>query len=360
MKKIAIIDPASYALPYDYYYLKSLSNNYHIDFYCSDSKFNSSYISKIRDLPNVTVKEYSISNVNRVLGVLGLIRMYANVVRSSGHYKAINIQWSVFKVIDIVFYLIISSKLVFTFHNVKPHKSAKEKSRFNYLLYKISKKVLFVSKYTMEEFLRLHSLPKEKSFLLNHGIMLLTDDNLEKSNQRFDSKLGNLKAVFWGNVKEYKGLSFLVDSIEKLVDNNIELEVYGKFDKDQIVHHDKLLSKGCISVNNYLSLEYVANILTRPNVLVVLPYKNASQSGIMFNLLAHNIPFISTKCGETHRFLVENGLGDLTFEYGDKDSLIQAFQYYLKNQSYVAEMFNKCNKGHNWNYDKKQLERIFG
>lgn len=33
MNKIAIIDPASYALPYDYFFIRSLSKDYEIDFF---------------------------------------------------------------------------------------------------------------------------------------------------------------------------------------------------------------------------------------------------------------------------------------------------------------------------------------
>lgn len=359
MKKIAIVDPSSYALPYDYHYIKALSGSYIIDFYCSSSRFNESYLTDIEKLPNVTVKKYSISNVNRILGLIGLIRMYSMIVLSNRYYTSINIQWSVLKIIDLLLYSLVKNKLVFTFHNVKPHKLNKSSSIFDFLIYKISKKVIFVSRYTMDEFLKVHSLRGKKSFLLNHGCMPLVDSKKNIYSKSVKHQ-GSLKAVFWGNIKEYKGLGFLVDSLDKLTANGIDLEVYGKFDIDQKKYHEKLVSKGCVSINDYLNLDYVANILTRPDVLVVLPYKNASQSGVMYNLLAHNIPFIATKTGEAYRFLVEHGLEGMSFEYGNSESLIQAFNYFSINKDFVISKLIEVNHNYNWKYDNESLTKIFG
>lgn len=363
MNTIAVVDPASYALPYDYFYIKSLAKNYRVDFYCSRTRFNEDYLIEIDKLDNVRVKKYTVSDCNRIVGVFNLLRMYCAIILSAMTYSSINVQWTVFKFTDIFFYILINGKLIFTFHNVKPHKlSSKDRSTLDYLIYKLAKKIIFVSEYTQSEFLKVHNLDKNKTFLLRHGVMPITQKITRKKLDSFDGNISSsaLKIIFWGNVKDYKGLDFLVNSLEHLIKNNIELEVYGKFDRDQKYLYEKLISNGIKSIDDYLSLDYVASILTQPNVLSVLPYKNASQSGIMYNLLAHNIPFVASRSGETYRFLSENNLGKLSFEYGDIESLLQAILYYRMNKDEVMENMSKISKEYNWQYENKLLKDIFG
>ncbi|HFN5758622.1 TPA: hypothetical protein ACHFML_004596, partial [Escherichia coli] len=74
-KKIAIIDPASYALPYDYFYIKSLCTYYDIDFYCSHTKYNPEYIEKIKSLDGVNVYLFNVSNTNKFVGTINYLRL---------------------------------------------------------------------------------------------------------------------------------------------------------------------------------------------------------------------------------------------------------------------------------------------
>jgi hypothetical protein len=60
--KIAIIDPSSYTLPYDYYYLKEISKYYKIDFYYSKTQYNYETINQINDTDNIKLIEYNISS----------------------------------------------------------------------------------------------------------------------------------------------------------------------------------------------------------------------------------------------------------------------------------------------------------
>lgn len=306
------------------------------------------------------VKKYSISNVGRVFGVASLFRMYLSIFLSRNDYASINIQWSVFRVFDLLFYFLIRNSLVFTFHNAKPHNLKRKRSIFDFFIFKLSKKIVFVSKYTMDEFLNIHSIKQRDVFLLNHGCMPLVGNEHALGNIVSSDTTGGVKAVFWGNVKEYKGVDFLVDSLERLKENKLDLEVYGKFDLDMKKYYEKLILNGCISVDDYLSLEDVANILNRPSVLVVLPYKNASQSGVMYNLLAHGVPFVSSRTGEAYRFLSENRLHGLTFEYGDTDSLIRAFLYFVDNRPAILERLKCVKQDLDWTYDTKVLAEIFG
>ena len=367
MGKIAIVDPASYALTYDFYYIKSLSNHYKIDFYCSKTSFNYEYVDKIRKLPNVDVYEFHVSDFPPVLGVFSLFFMYLRLLLCYRKYTSINFQWSVLKVVDFFVLFIIRNKLVFTFHNSVPHNSQRKTTYFNKVISFISKRNLFVSDYTRCDFeCNYTGVSIAKNFTLQHGIMPLFQqedyDHTCRENPRrfYETNYGfTPKIIFWGNVKPYKGLDFLVDSLPTLKEKGIELEVYGKYDSNMLYLHDKLNSYGALSINEYLPLPKVQEILSQDNSLIILPYKKATQSGIMYNCLALERPFICSDTGEPAYFLQQLGLGKLVFEYGNISSLLSSIFFFVENEKYIKECISKAKEKYSWQYEPITLKNIF-
>ncbi|ALM72122.1 glycosyltransferase family 4 protein [Vibrio vulnificus] len=358
MKKIAVVDPASYALTYDYQYIKSLADIYHVDFYCSSTKYNYDYIEKISNLSNVEVIEYKVSNVNKILGLFNLIRLYFDIFMSFKSYSSINIQWSVFPFVEIPIYVLLQSKLVYTFHNSKPHNCKNDTTISNRLISRLSKINLFVSEYTKKVFESNYNAKSKKSFILNHGIMPLTDRKISFSElNSYDNS--QIKLVFWGNIKPYKGVDFLLNSVPSLKGENISLQVYGKYDDDLLYIHEELIKNNVISNNGYLPLYEIEKILLEQSNLLVLPYKNSSQSGIMYNCLALGVPFISSNTGEAAQFLKKYDLTGLIFDYGDVESLLESINYYKKNQFEVIKVFESLKNEYSWSYDHNYLREIF-
>lgn len=361
MKKIAIVDPSSYALPYDYFYIKALSKFYFIDFYCSSSNYNSDMLYKISDIKGVNVFQYRVSGVNRITGVSNLLLMYKDIFLNAKRYSSINIQWSIIYFFDVFFYALIKNKLVFTFHNAKPHTEHRNTYFPNHVYSRLSKRNIFVSQYTFKTFENDYGFCSEKNFILPHGCMPLTDNANEvifKPNSTPEIGVDK-KIIFWGNVKGYKGLDFIVELVDDFRKGKFFLEVYGKYDNDLVYLHDKILDSNFISKNEYMDLNEVVDILTKDNTVLVLPYKNASQSGIMYNCLAHGIPFVSSRVGESARFLQENKLGELVFDYGNKESLFKALNYYFDNKSDIMSTLLKLKGNYSWVYSKHLLQRIF-
>ncbi|ENL6904420.1 glycosyltransferase [Enterobacter ludwigii] len=358
MERIAIIDPASYALPYDFFYVKSLSQHYNIDFYCSRTKYNYEYVQRIKTLPNVIVYEYSISGVNKYIGVLNYIRMLFTIVSSSKKYSSINLQWSLVTLIELAFLLFVKSKLIVTFHNSVPHGKARKAYFKSKAISFIANKLLFVSNYTRDDFLLLYgniSNIKDKMFVLNHGVMPLNID--EKMIEEFTTPPKRI--VFWGNVKDYKGVDFLAEAIPFINRKGYSLEVYGKFDKDKKNLYNKLTQAGVKVVDQYLKLDEIEEILSS-NIILALPYKAASQSGVMYTALYYNTVMIATDCGDPHEFLKECNLEKLSFKYNDLDSLEKSLDYLTDNYETVKERIKLSKSKYHWDYPYTVLDNIFG
>lgn len=356
-KNIAIVDPASYSLPYDYHFISSLSSVFNIDFYCSLTNYNSSYIDKIKALNNVNVILFNVSKTNKFKGFFSLVYLYFSLLKSRNKYNSINVVWSVFFPVEYLFFYLIRKKLIFTFHNAKPHDFSGDIYHFFKYISKITKFNLFVSAYTEEKFHNIYSSDRNKNIVLNHGYMPLIDSDVELDECSCTNT--EFRLVFWGNVKPYKGLQFLVDSLSVIKEHNINLEVYGKFDASLLHLFDYLLVNAVTVINDYVELGFIYNKLTLENSLLVLPYVSASQSGIMFNCLAHNIPFVSSDTGETAMLLKNNGLSKLVFTYGDTKSLLSSIEYYKNNKKYVLSVLNEIKKDYSWSYSDSCLHRLF-
>lgn len=356
-KKIAIIDPASYALPYDYFYIKSLCTYYDIDFYCSHTKYNPEYIEKIKSLDGVNVYLFNVSNTNKFVGTINYLRLLFFVFINK--YLAVNFQWSILGWLDIPLLYSFKSKLIFTFHNSVPHDSI---SRINLrfkIIARLSKRIIFVSEFTFNDFIsRYGNNFQDKSHILNHGIMPANESD-DSCNNNHPPKKFDKRIIFWGNVKKYKGVEFLCHSIPLLKVNGYTLEVYGKFDSELIPLFNEIQRQGVYVINDYLPMSEVASLLCS-NAILVLPYKNASQSGVMYTALYYGMPFISSNCGEAKSFLVKYGLSDLVFEYSDQSSLIKAINYFCINEDLIREKLFKARKEFMWIYKTENLTRIFG
>lgn len=105
--------------------------------------------------------------------------------------------------------------------------------------------------------------------------------------------------LFFGFIRDYKGLDLLIEAIPKL-DNRFHLviagEVYGNFDK-YLERIERLGLKDRVSVfTRYISDPEVAQFFSAAD-LGVLPYKTATQSGIVQIAYHYDLPVLVTDVG---------------------------------------------------------------
>lgn len=355
MKKIAVVDFTSRALPYDFYYIKSLSKYRTVDFYCSQSDFNGKFIENCKQLNNVNVFENRISGKTKPLAFLLYFMYSLKILFSSKKYEKINLQWLVLPIVDLLLFSFIRSKIVLTVHNTTPHGSRKKISYATYISSYIFPKLLFVSESEREKFERLYLNYRAKLYVLPHGMM---DINPSFQSVNVDRK--KLKRiVFWGTVKDYKGIDFIFDSIDVFDKIGLELEIHGKFDKDKEHLVSKFKDHKVRVVNGYLDDDAVSSLLSSNNLALILPYKNATQSGVLYTALAYNVPLLGSNSGDTKYFISSYLGSSFTFSYGNKSELENALIKLKSNYSNVSDKMKSAAADFNWSYDEKYIDEIF-
>ncbi len=166
--------------------------------------------------------------------------------------------------------------------------------------------------------------------------------------------------LFFGIIRDYKGLDILVEAFSKLSSEYqllIAGECYGNFDKYQQLIESSGASDRIYVFNRYISDQEVAPFFSATDVCI-LPYKSATQSGI--TAIAHHfcVPLIATDVGGLKETIKHNENG-LIIPFPEIDELLQAIQFYFEKGKY--ELFSKQleleNKENSWgNFAVKLLE----
>jgi glycosyltransferase involved in cell wall biosynthesis len=139
----------------------------------------------------------------------------------------------------------------------------------------------------------------------------------------------NINFLFFGRIEEYKGLFILAEAYKKLTQSysNISLTVAGSGDFSKYHAIFKELPQVKI-INRYIADTEIDDYFSVPNTILVLPYLDASQSGVIPIALEYGVPIIASNTGGLKEQMDNGNLG-LFSTPGDADSLMKQMEYFL-------------------------------
>lgn len=164
--------------------------------------------------------------------------------------------------------------------------------------------------------------------------------------------------LFFGFIRDYKGLDTLIESFGSLNDDYyliIAGEVYGDFKKyqDQI---DKLPNKDNIGLFiDYIPDNKVPSFFSASDVCI-LPYKSATQSGITYISFHFDLPIIATDVGGLRETIHDRDTG-LIVDSTDTVKLSQKIQEFFTIREQIPFVKNIANLKNelSWNHLAKSL-----
>jgi glycosyltransferase involved in cell wall biosynthesis len=174
---------------------------------------------------------------------------------------------------------------------------------------------------------------------------------LSKKGIHIDTHKKNL--LFFGLIRDYKGLDVLLDALS-LLDDSFQLiiagECYGSFEKYE--HQIKRLGieNKVIVQNNFISDEDV-NLYFSLCDLCVLPYKSATQSGIIAVANYFEIPVIASCVGGLAESVKDNETGLIVNQLNGKAFAEKINLYYDKEfENSFKKNISAKNKEQSWEY----------
>lgn len=130
-------------------------------------------------------------------------------------------------------------------------------------------------------------------FSIPHGPL---GESIEGDEIDFEWDVGSL--LFFGRIEEYKGLKYLLAAANELSEKNIKFKVViAGSGSDLEQYKNKILGDPNIELlDKYIPNEDIPELFKRAN-LIVLPYTDATQSGIVAMALKFGRPIVATDVG---------------------------------------------------------------
>ena len=152
----------------------------------------------------------------------------------------------------------------------------------------------------------------------------------DKAEAELGLEPGKKNILFFGLIREYKGLDILLKAFEKL-DDSFQLiiagEPYGSFDAYQRLIDG---SKGSDRIHvflKYIKDSEVKNYFSAADV-TVLPYRSATQSGVSSVSYHFDVPMIVTPVGGLKETIGDRGTGLISKDISE-ESIVSAITDYF-------------------------------
>lgn len=172
------------------------------------------------------------------------------------------------------------------------------------IIFKYSNFVIVHNEFSQNELkksLVFNPISEAKIKLIKHGGFLnLPDPEITKTIARNKLELSQSKkyVLFFGQIKKTKGLDALIKAFSKIEDPNIELIIAGKVWHDDFSVYQELIDEYKLNSRVLLNIRYISNdereMLFKASDLLVLPYTEIYQSGVLLMALSFGVPVITS------------------------------------------------------------------
>jgi glycosyltransferase involved in cell wall biosynthesis len=316
------------------YELEHLDRHFRLDYL-----FTRSWLTRLRRRP--VPQRPSLAPVGRVVtgqpgtrgqrGLLRRLRMSLLHLRAVAGFlrrrpDVVHFQWLVNRVQDYKFIKLlrlVGIPAVYTAHDVEPHMTASPKDRVELQrLYDSAARIIVHAESNKRELVSVFAVDPSKIAVIPHGsydfLRLRVPLSKETARERVGVPREKRVVLFFGLIKRYKGLEYLVEAFEEVrgrVRDAFLLIVGDVFAGDPEGHRyysqmiDGLRGRDdVLCVASYVPVEAVGLYLTAADV-VVLPYTRTYQSGVLLAAYAAGRPVVVTDTGGLSEVVEEGRSG---------------------------------------------------
>lgn len=348
MPRIAIVDGASFVLPYDHALATGLARRgLAVSFFGSRTRYNVEFLADLQRSPDLETRVASVSGsvCSRPRGVFGYLLLLLGLLRQGMRYDAINLQFSVLWPLELLLLFPLRRRLVYTVHNAVPHGHTGRRHLPTAWLAALACRLIFVSEATRDDFLaRYGARHRAKSSVLPHGVLPVHPGQAPCQPQPRPKPEA---LVFWGTIKGYKGVDLFRDLAEHPALQGMPLEIVGAWDPALASLRAELAARGVRIRDEYLDPIALDALLARP-VVFLMPYRAASQSGALYTLLHRGCTFLCSDVGDLGAFLRESGLDALRLRERSAEAVVEALTRLACDADTVARALESAQQRYHW------------
>lgn len=236
---------------------------------------------------------------------------------------------SIIFIFELLFLKLFGLKIVWTVHNLVNHEKIYWKTErfFARFLYMLSDKIIVHLFSQKKELLSFYSLRKDKIEVINQGnyIEISSNFNLENSREKLGIDKSKLIFLFFGQLREYKGVEFILESFKRVRREDALLYLVGKpYSNDYLKRIKKMIfdNNRVVLVPEYLNDYELYTYISSANC-VLLTYKEIFNSAALIMAMSFKKSVIISD-NENFKELVGDSY-PLIVSHGDVESLSELF-----------------------------------
>ncbi len=249
----------------------------------------------------------------------------------------------------MAYYRFLGKKIVLTVHNVNAAKRDKNDTFLNRFTLRVQYRLadhLFVhtekmKQELMEEF---HVLAPRISVIplgINNSVPATSITSAE-ARQRLGIRDGERAILFFGRITPYKGLEYLVEAFQKILSpaDKYRLVIAGRVDKEFAAYWAPIeaairedVRKGRVLLRAEHVPDEETEIYFKAADVLVLPYRDVYQSGIVFLGYNFGLPALVSDVGSLKQEIIEGSTG-FVFKPEDPADLAAAVGKYFASDLY--------------------------
>jgi glycosyltransferase involved in cell wall biosynthesis len=224
-----------------------------------------------------------------------------------------------------------TTKSIAILDNVIPHEKRFIDMPFTRYFLKHTDGYIVMSEKVKNDLLSLK--PDAKYKLVKHPLYDHFGTSIPQAEAREKLKLDlNKKTIlFFGFIRDYKGLDLLINAFGKL-DENYQLiiagESYGSFNK-----YDELIKTNPNAERIHKHVRYISDrevpVLFSAADTCILPYRSATQSGITSISFHFDLPMIATDVGGLKEIIQHNKTGEIISEV-DENAITEGIKHFFE------------------------------
>lgn len=360
--RICVIDPNN-TIEYTYGLLTELAKANYVTYFTKKTcKTNMPmvHVRKVFYGDNIKSKVYM--GLNYLFSYIKII----NYVKKNG-IDVVHIQWFKMEKIDRIFvrWLKKYTKVVYTAHNVLPHINGESKRKQYYNLYKEVDSIVVHGKAIKEELLNEFDIENDKVYIQPYGYSQL--EPFEKSEKsKFVEKIREMKKYYdkvilcVGLINRYKGTDRILKIWnENLYKSNYLLVIAGKINEhfEELDYQLSNMASNIAVEDRHLS-DYEFSELCSLADLIVLPYRNASMSGVVYAAARSKTAIMTTNSGTIPDYL-EDSVDSIIVSNNEEDLKRTLISSLNKDKAFFVRMGNNLHlnfqKKYQWSVIAKDL-----
>ncbi len=286
-------------------------------------------------------EKMSKGNLRKAVRGIEYISSYNNIIShlKKNKYDIVHINWLVNYKTDIVFLRKIKKycpKLVYTAHNVIPHINGEKSIPDLRNIYSIADRIIVHGEAIKREFYKYFPEYQNKLYVQKHGCILRSamNEDTEYLPKNIKNKINKYRKVFLtvGAIFPNKGVDRAADIWIKNFTKEDALFIIGGRRTAGYPEFESIMDSICMTDNMILLDGFIENnimnALLAAASAIILPYRHASMSGVIFTAAQYSKPIICTDVGALTEYL-EPGVDSVVCENsnaGIKNAIVQALQ----------------------------------